>query len=1014
MPLRRPLSLLPHLFLLLLLCAAGTAARAGDTYTFAGNAVNGCTLSAKTYTCPALPLPNWNDKVVISGGYTVTANGDVTFGYDQGLAISGGGTLRISGNLDIGNIQTSLLQVNGATLVAGKTFSMGAQVQTIVADISAATMNLGTGSQTKITGKIAATGAVNIASNTTIVGPISGTTIVTTSPVSLTGDVTATTRFYLASHSTIKGNIVAPTVETDSPVTINGNVTATQAFTLASGSTMTGNVNSGVVNLLASGVQLTGKVTATTSLQMGSGNTITGDVVTGELTLDSSNATIVGNATVNHATLNWAGRATETIYCTAGNTPGQCDCVTNNSGWDIRKNVKSNASGPYCEGKTGTLDHFLIIHPSTASVCAPAQVTVKACANAACTASYTNGTTVFLQPANQRLYIGSTGSASADLALQPTDRLVLSLLRDGAKPPTSCSSSDGATSDCAIKVAKVGLELLLNENQPSDKQSFVAAEEASRMPPLKIRAQIYDDNENACKALFDSGKQTIGLSFYYADPSTGTIQPSIGGTPFTARKEIQMPLEFKNGVAETTLAYEDAGKLVLNASYAGHGWVASGSLGVVAAPAAFTIGTELTAPYFAGKSFVAKVTAINRKGVKTPNFGKELEPVPVRLGGTPCGEGWANGFVAPSAPSAIEGGVQTFAPTPQSDMPRMDETGALYLTAKLDASYLGSGISPTGTTGPPAQPCSAPLGPFIPAYFLLEESADWGRTTQQDGEKRKQYYSGEPAMQWKLSARNLKRDVTVNYTAGRSARDVDLIAIDAAAPAGTTAPTTLGVLGTPKQCVSTASHFVCAEDFVDGVATWIKGSFTFANRQTAPLTAKLRATDTDKASSSYAPKEPKVVVRSGRVRLSNAFGSARQPLSMPFNLEYWDGRAWVRNMDDSTTEFHTPALALPTGAHITPTFGKLVRGAGTILLNRGTATGTTSFPVALNLGTAPKDNACSPLNPKPGSTGADMAFLRSADANCTDAKPHDPWARASFGVFSDETRRIIHVREVFR
>lgn len=1008
MPLRRLLSLLPHLFLLLLLCAAGTAARAGDTYTFAGNAVNGCTLSAKTYTCPALPLPNWNDKVVISGGYTVTANGDVTFGYDQGLAISGGGTLKISGNLDIGNIQTSLLQVNGATLVAGKTFSMGAQVQTIVADISATTMNLGTGSQTKITGKITATGAVNIASNTTIVGPISGTTIVTTSPVTLTGDVTATTRFYLASHSTIKGNIVAPTVETDSPVTINGNVTATQAFTLASGSTMTGNVNSGVVNLLASGVQLTGKVTATTSLQMGSGNTITGDVVTGELTLDSSNATIVGNATVNHATLNWAGRVTETIYCAAGNTPGQCDCVTNNSGWEIRKNVKSNASGPYCEGKTGTLDHFLIIHPRTASVCAPAPVTVKACANAACTASYTNGTTVFLQPANQRLDIGSTGSVSTDLTLQPNDRLVLSLLKDGSKPPTSCSSSDGTTNDCAIKVSKVGLVLSLNEDQ-----SFVAAEEASKMPPLTISAKIYDDEKAVCKP-FASGKQTIGLSFGYADPATGTIQPSIGGTTFTAGKLIQMSLDFKDGVAQTTLAYDDAGKLTLSASYSNQGLEANGSLDVTAAPAGFTIGTELTTPYFAGKPFVAKVTAVNRKGVKTPNFGKELQPVRVQLGGTPCQADWFKGFVAPSAPSAIEGGVQTFAPTPQSPMPRMDETGSLYLTAKLNASYLDSKIWPSGTTGPAAQPCTAPLGPFVPAYFEMLESDKWKRTTQQEGETRKQYYSGEPAMELTLTARNQLGNTTRNYMAGRSARDVDLIAIDAAAAADTPIPATVGTLNALKSCGPERTHFVCAEDFAEGVATWTKGSFTFTNRQTAPLTAKLRATDTDKASSSYAPREPKVVVRSGRVRLSNAFGSARQPLSMPFSLEYWDGRAWVRNIDDSTTEFHAPALALPTGAHITPTFGKLVRGTGTILLDRGTATGTASFPVALNLGTAPNDNACSPLNPKPGSTGADRAFLRSADANCTDAKPHDPWARASFGVFSDETRRIIHVREVFR
>jgi MSHA biogenesis protein MshQ len=932
------------LFLLLLLCAAGTAARAGETYTFAGNPVNGCSLSGKTYTCPALPLPNWDDKVVISGAYTVTANGDVNFGYNQGLAISGGGTLKISGNLDIGNIQTALLQVNGATLIAGKTFSIGAQVQTITADVTAASMNLGTGSDTKITGKLTATGAVNIASHATIVGPVTGSAIVLGTPVSITG-----------------------------------NVTATQSLTI------------------------------------GSGSSVTGNVTTGELTLQSSEAIITGSATVTHATLDWHGRVTDRIVCTAGTTPGQCDCVTNNSGYDIRKNVQSNAPGPYCEGKAQpapVLDHFVISHPATASVCAPATVKVTACANAACTASYTGGTSVTLQPSGQRIDIGSSGSNSVDLALVPTDKLVLSLLTNGAKPPTSCVADDNKTKDCSIKVSNAAFTLSLNANQ-----SFVAAEDSKTMPPLTISAVIYDDKTKACKPLFDSGQQTIDLSFAYANPVTGKIQPSIAGSRRAAGVVYKVPLTFNGGVAQTSLAYEDAGQLLLSASYAGQGWEAKGSLTVVAAPAAFKVEADLAKPYFAGKPFTVKVTALNRANNATPNFGKELQPVYVKLTGKLCQPvDGVNGFVAPAAPTTIADGVQSFVPTTQLQVPRMDETGAIDLLASLDTSYLDSKIMPSGSTGTGAAACQAALGPFIPAYFDLTESTTWQRTTLQDGEQRKQYYSGEPKIDVTLTARNQQKSPTVNYTKTKSARHVDLVAIDAAAAAGTSTPSALGALNTLKECAPNEYHLVCADDFDRGTATWTKGSFLFKVPKTRPLTAILRATDTDKASSSYAPREPKIVVRSGRVRLSNVFGSAGKPLSMPFNLEYWDGTAWIRNVDDGTTVFGKGADAFAVPGNIKKTIGnKLAHGTGTVLLTRAANAGTASVPIALNLGSAgAKDNACGTAPPKPDSVGADLAFLRSADATCADANPHDPWARASFGVFSDETRRIIHVREVFR
>lgn len=189
----------------LLLIATG-AAQAGTTYRFGGATVFGCSLSGKVYSCPSTGLA-WDDRIVIDSGYTVNVQGDVSFQYTQGLSMSGTARLTSTGNLNIGDIQTSNISITGGSFSAGKTFSVGAQPQTIKADITAASMMLGTGSTLQITGTLVSTGAVQIASNTTIVGPVTGTAITIGTPVKITGDVKASTSLFLGSGSTIDGNV---------------------------------------------------------------------------------------------------------------------------------------------------------------------------------------------------------------------------------------------------------------------------------------------------------------------------------------------------------------------------------------------------------------------------------------------------------------------------------------------------------------------------------------------------------------------------------------------------------------------------------------------------------------------------------------------------------------------------------------------------------------------------------------------------------------------------------------
>lgn len=982
MPLRRPLFVLLSLFLFLLLCAVGTAARAGDTYTFAGNPVTGCTLSGKTYTCPALPLPNWDDRVVISGGYTVTANGDVNFGYDQGLSISGGGTLKISGNLDIGNIRTSLLQVNGATLVAGKTFSIGAQVQTIVADITAASMNLGTGSQTKITGKVVSSGPVNIASYTTIVGPVSGTTIVTNSPVTLTGDVTATTSLSLASYSTIKGNIVAPVITSGSPITVEGNVTAKQSFQIASGSSVKGNVT------------------------------------TGELTLDASEAIINGSATVNHATLNWHGRVTDTIVCTGGTAPGQCDCVTNQSGYDIRKNANSKADGPYCEGKAQpapALDHFVISHAQDASVCAPSSVTITACANASCSSTYTGGANVTLQPMNQPIAIDGSGSATADVMMQPVGNITLSLASNGVRQPASCRvNGTGATSNCGVQVSDIGLSLAVGSDN-----AFVASQDnIATRSRLTISALRYDGK--ACKPLFSNTNRDINLSFAYDNPGSGTVAPIVAGKKLTAQPQA-ISLSFDvDGIAKPSLAYADAGRLTLVASYTGQESQAKGSVTAVAVPARFDVAVILPAKKIAGSPITATATAKNADGDTTPNFGAEAQAVIPWLDGKKCNpidgahglkvaadgsavvkpEPGAN--APPLKPTMNKAGVQTFAL-------RMDEAGGANLAAGVDA-YLDKRTI-AGTTGD-APSCA--IATFIPAYFQIDFTPSWARTTLQDGVKMNQYYSDERGIQLKVTAMNLRDQKTTNY-AKDLAHNVALSVLD---EKGSLVAASLGNLVSAQAACSSkpdSPSMVCAERFDAGSASWT-GGYRFGAQKSAPLTATLRATEAvpaDPVSSSAHAPEPRAVIRTGRVRLSNVYGSANKPLTMPVSVEYWSGNAWLRNVEDSTSLFTQAAFALTSQAlnNTTPTFTPVKKGAGTLALQPPVGSGPGFVDVALNLGSTGATHSC--RADKANAPGAKSEFLRAVDPSC-DTDLRDPSARATFGIFAPERRRVIHMREVFR
>jgi len=972
-----------HLLLALMLFAAGGRASAGTTYTFDGGTVAGCTLAGAVYTCASLPLPGGDDGMVIASGYTVKITADVSFGYNQGLAMSGSAVLASTGDLDISGIKADNLQIGGGTLIAAHTFSVGSQAQSLTANIQAGDADLGTGSGLTITGNVSATGTVDIATHATINGTINAATVDAHPGAALYGDIVATNSFTLGSHGTVQGNITAP-----------------------------------VVSLLPAQSVVTGNITAKVSLELGSQVSVEGDVVAGTLTLNPAFSIIDGNATVDSAVLGPHARVTDIIHCTGGTTSGRCDCVTNNSGYEVNTDY-----GPHCEGNAVALDHYLIAYDPTGSVCAPSTVTITACANAACTATYGGGASVTLAPTGQAVAIPTSGIAQA--AVQWTQTGTNTLAVSGA--PTACIRNGDAAPGANCQVTVAGSAYTMTTNGTA---FYAEAQAPQTTPALTLAAVRYDAKSNACVPLFNNTRRSVNFKCHYANPTAGTVPVRLNGkalndgtTGTCDSTGVTLLLDFDadGKTAALPMQYADAGAVTVTATDSGSGSPGPASVTTTFVPAKFKIALA-GAPYVAGKEFTATVTAQNGADGTTPNFGRESAAESVKLSAMACQPNNNNGLLA--AASTLKDGIQTFKAT-------WSEVGNIDLVASLqNDSYLGSGVKPAAaTTNTATTGCTGYVGPFSPAYFTFDVDPNWKRTASTPAGTTPQYYSGEPAIKLTVTARNLQNGVTQNYV-GTNAHDLVFTAID---PAG---GALVGVTGAFSRSTgypatdATSTAQIRTQDFgangdVPGTATWT-GSYTFAKSPSAPARLRVRVSELPSlphpASSAAIPAtvtagvEPTLLIRSGRVRIPSRFGGAATPLKIPVSLEYYTGQTWVLNAEDSTTVILASAVSVGTSMGTIATgLSPFANGGATLTLTPPAASGRGSIPVALNLGTTSDNVSCyANKQPMTSSTGAALTFLRSVDASCTAAGAADPSALATFGVYAPETKRIIHMREVFR
>ena len=183
-----------------------------------------------------------------------------------------------------------------------------------------------------------------------------------------------------------------------------------------------------------------------------------------------------------------------------------------------------------------------------------------------------------------------------------------------------------------------------------------------------------------------------------------------------------------------------------------------------------------------------------------------------------------------------------------------------------------------------------------------------------------------------------------------------------------------------------------------------------------------------RADASDKSPEGGIAVARGRLRLSNQFGSEKTSgLEIPVQVQFWHCQGklfcdWRASVTDTTQiapvsggGLAAQAVSLHPVEGVLPEVAgfELGGGVGRIVLK---PKGVGSVNVSVNLGGDDSgDNACNHASGGREGKAADVPWLRAWNGVCGQAKTGgaDPFARASFGVYSGESRKSVHSREVY-
>lgn len=1034
---------LPSFFALLALWLVSTAALA-TVYTFSGTPSGGNTTypacsnggwsqSGATYSCNGSITLASGDSIVAAASITVVANGGVT--------LTGNNTIGSSAS-NVVNLQTTYGDIKASSTIYGNlTSSSGAITLTNSAVTGSLTTNgivaLSGGS---VSGDVTSANGVTTTNGTVIGGNVTATN----GPVSLSGgSVTGSVKSNCCTVTTNNTNVGNGVSSNSSTVSITGgtisgaistsggsginiqNATVTASSISAggnpikiTGSTVT--VSGAISSTGGEGVVIASSTVGASSISAGgnpvkiSDSTVSGAISGGGNGVAITNSTIpsgsissaqpiqISNSTIGSASSPVNVTSTNTVTLTNSTVVnGQVAAATWPGALTIDSSSTVNGSctpaNPRCNAAVAGPDHIRVFfnNNTTALTCAPRAVDAIACANAACSARYSSSVSATLSPggAAATIPVGGTGlptvartsAGSANVILASSNPLTVGAPALRCYSGTLATPGNDVTGACALTFTSAGLLVSVPDHASCDIQT------------LTVTAAKTDDQTNKCVPAFANGtSRDIKLRFAYVNPASGSTIPTVGSPPLSALAttgDLTLAMSFSGGSATTSLRYGDAGSLTVLASYAGS--AATGDAGLsmasiagsafVVAPASFAISGIPAAPLTAGMPFNITLTANNSCGGVTANFGKETTPATALLTSSNPAPGLGNATAISQTLLGFSGGKAS------ADL-NWNEVGTVDITAKTTA-YLASSLNVTGS--------QAAVGRFKPAYFETVVTPGCSGVFTYAGLTSSPAIAGQ-AFAVQVKAKRSGGDTTdstntANYAGTTWAKVVTLS--DANGGPGTLANSTLA-----------------ATDFSVGMARRSDTNYAMVNKHAAPYTLAIRATDADSVSSS-GHIEGSTVMRSGRLRLGNAYGTERLDLAIPVQAQYSNGTVFVQNSDDSCTMLAASNIA-PAGYHgglnagnmgashlsVTP----MVAGAARILVGKPDPVARGSVDLVLNLGSVGSPANCSSLSTT-GSTSLAQPFL--SGKWCDNNYDRDPVAHATFGVYKTP---VIYRRESYR
>lgn len=213
--------------------------------------------------------------------------------------------------------------------------------------------------------------------------------------------------------------------------------------------------------------------------------------------------------------------------------------------------------------------------------------------------------------------------------------------------------------------------------------------------------------------------------------------------------------------------------------------------------------------------------------------------------------------------------------------------------------------------------------------------------------------------------------------------------------------------------------------------SWVNGEYRvsgtnfYVARDTIPDGAfdhyllKAVIADPDGVTISGSSQTSETRIRYGRLWLGNAYGSEKRSLNLPYETQYWNGNAFVRNALDVCTALTTANFGIgnlkPSGfnpaGYSSPvtaiSMGSFSTGSGSITLAAPNVSGSTD--VVLKLGASL--SMCPSWTPAyPSGTPVSADYLRGKW--CGSGYDKDPVARATFGISGGSAKKgTIYLRE---